>query len=88
MRTLKLGKGKKDKEMFDLLKDEGYRRVFDACQSPKTPNEIAKVLDISGNECAEKLENLEKSGAIVYANGKWALSDVGLNLRNKYWPTE
>ena len=62
--------------------------IFDACQSPKTPSELAKLLDISPNDCAEKLENLERNGAVVYTNGKWVASEAGTALRNKYWPVE
>ena len=85
---MKLGKGKKTKEMFNLLKDESYRSIFDSCQASKTPSEIAKLMEISANECAEKLENLERAGAVIYTNGRWNTSEAGIDLRNKYWPTE
>ena len=74
--------------MFNLLKDESYRTVFDSCQASKTPSEIAKLMEISANECAEKLENLERADALIYTNGRWNASEAGISLRNKYWPTE
>ncbi|MFH1328986.1 MAG: hypothetical protein ABIH76_09155 [Candidatus Bathyarchaeota archaeon] len=85
---MKFGSGEKKKErkIFELLKDESYRRIFDACGT-KSANEVAKITSLDPSECAEKLETLERNGIIIYTGDKWKTTEHSLGVRKKYWPT-
>jgi len=73
-------------DILGWLKIKPYLDVARAIEnSPKTPQEIAKMVGREETKVAEILQHLETSQAAQYTETGWVLSELGKKVLAKYF---
>ena len=77
-----------------LLDDDTIRIIARLCRTPQSSSQIVKAIfeekkvynfEFWAGIVASKLSRMETAKAIVYAQGKWKITELTLNVLAKYY---